>query len=377
VTAIWSHSADVSNQGPFGDRMDGWDAVGAQFRKEAGMKLSGRVTCRNQIVRVGRDLGYTVCVEQGENMTAAGKRVNVSHRATNVFRLESGQWRLVHHHTDLSPQLDQAGAGNAYGSAEEARAMLLKAVAAVKADKDKALDMFNKGEAGFLDRDLYPFCIDISNGAIVAQGGPLHRQFPGQDMRRLKDATGKAYGIEIFTAVQKQEGVITEISYMFPKPIVGSPPVPKISYVTRIAAIGCGVGYYATSAQPVSRDEAVAMVQKAMAAIKTEADEKTYRQIDKPSGQFVDRELYIVVFRLDGTILAHGADASRIGRDTLKATDPDGRAFNRERVELAQKQPSFWHDYKFMNPVTRRIEPKQLYCERLDQKVVCGGIYPR
>jgi hypothetical protein len=50
-----------------------------------------------------------------------------------------------------------------YGTADEAKAMLLKAVAAVKADKAKALDMFNKGEGGFLDRDLYPFCANISD----------------------------------------------------------------------------------------------------------------------------------------------------------------------------------------------------------------------
>jgi len=35
------------------------------------------------------------------------------------------------------------------GTSAEAKAMLLKAVAAVKADKAKALDMFNKGKAGF------------------------------------------------------------------------------------------------------------------------------------------------------------------------------------------------------------------------------------
>lgn len=108
MNAIWSHSNDISNQGPFGARMDGWEAVGAQFKKEAAMKLGGRITCKNLIVQTGRDLAYTVCVEQGENMTAAGKPVQVSHRATNIFRLEKGQWRLIHHHTDLSPQLDNA-----------------------------------------------------------------------------------------------------------------------------------------------------------------------------------------------------------------------------------------------------------------------------
>ena len=50
------------------------------------------------------------------------------------------------------------------GTADEAKAMLMKAVAAVKADKAKALDMFNKGEGGFLDRDLYVFCVNVSDG---------------------------------------------------------------------------------------------------------------------------------------------------------------------------------------------------------------------
>ena len=49
-----------------------------------------------------------------------------------------------------------------YGTSEEAEAMLEKAVAAVKQDKAKALDMFNKGEDGFKDRDLYVFCANAS-----------------------------------------------------------------------------------------------------------------------------------------------------------------------------------------------------------------------
>jgi len=56
------------------------------------------------------------------------------------------------------------------GTADEAKAMLMKAVAAVKADKAKALEMFNKGEGGFLDRDLYVFCANVSDGKFVAIG---------------------------------------------------------------------------------------------------------------------------------------------------------------------------------------------------------------
>ena len=42
-----------------------------------------------------------------------------------------------------------------YGTSEEAKTLLERAVAAVKQNKARALDMFNKGEGGFKDRDLY------------------------------------------------------------------------------------------------------------------------------------------------------------------------------------------------------------------------------
>src|SRR5580658_4848974 len=69
------------------------------------------------------------------------------------------------------------------GTANEAKAMLIKAIAAVRADKAKALDMFNKGEGGFLDRDLYVFCGNVSDGKAVASGNPNGKQVLGMDTR--------------------------------------------------------------------------------------------------------------------------------------------------------------------------------------------------
>jgi single cache domain-containing protein len=131
------------------------------------------------------------------------------------------------------------------GTADEAKAMLMKAVAAVKADKAKALDMFNNGEGGFRDRDLYVFCANVSDGKQVAIGNPNAKQLLGTDGRTLKDATGKPFGAEINAAMQKPEGEITEVSYMFPRPGADKTPVPKVSLVTRVGDdLGCGVGYY-------------------------------------------------------------------------------------------------------------------------------------
>jgi hypothetical protein len=108
-----------------------------------------------------------------------------------------------------------------FGNADEAKVMLAKAVAAVKADKAKALDMFNKGEGGFLDRDLYPFCFNISDGKHLATQA---KRLVGQGIRTLKDPTGKAFGLELYGAAQKPEGEITKMTYMFPMPVADTTP---------------------------------------------------------------------------------------------------------------------------------------------------------
>jgi hypothetical protein len=123
------------------------------------------------------------------------------------------------------------------GTAAEAKALL------VKADKAKALDMFNKGEGGFLDRDLYPFCANLSDGKLLAVAIPNAKQLFGMDVRELKDATGKVCGKEMFKAAQKPEGTIPEASYMFARRS-DPKPVAEESFITKVGDIYCGVGYY-------------------------------------------------------------------------------------------------------------------------------------
>lgn len=119
----------------------------------------------------------------------------------------------------------------------------------------------------------------------------------------------------------------------------------------------------------------MAMVKKAVAAIKADGVEKAYGEISTKGGKFSHLDLYIVVYGLDGKVLAHGANQKLIGRQMIDATDVDGKAFVKERVQLARDKGTFWQDYKFVNPVSKKIAPKQMYCERLNETAVCGGIY--
>lgn len=122
-----------------------------------------------------------------------------------------------------------------YGTPAEAKAMLDKAVAAVNANKADALAKFTKGEGGFKDRDLYPFC-----------GGPdgnfsAHPTLTGKSMKELKDKAGKPLGEEMYKVAQA--GKISEVSYMWPRP-GQTEPVQKVSYVTKVGDQVCAVGYY-------------------------------------------------------------------------------------------------------------------------------------
>ncbi len=140
-------------------------------------------------------------------------------------------------------------------------------------------------------------------------------------------------------------------------------------------AAAAATGGTAWAAQNATAKEAEAMVKKGVAYIKANGKDKGYAEIDNKQGQFTDRDLYLVVYQLDGKVLAHGANEKMIGKMLIDLKDIDGKEFVRERVELGKTKSSFWQDYKFTNPVSRKVEPKSMYCERLDNTVVCGGIY--
>jgi len=143
-----------------------------------------------------------------------------------------------------------------------------------------------------------------------------------------------------------------------------------------IAALACAGAASAFAKEGnATAAEAQAMVKKGVAFIKASGKDKGYAEISTKGGQFSDRDLYLTEYGLDGTVRAHGANEKMIGKNLIDLKDVDGKAFVKERVDLAASKGTFWQDYKFTNPVSKKIEPKSMYCEKLDDAIVCGGIY--
>jgi signal transduction histidine kinase len=127
------------------------------------------------------------------------------------------------------------------GTAAEAKAMFDRAIAALKANETAALAAFNdKNNKDYHDRDLYVFCYNMTNGIFTAHVNPT---MMGKDVRTIK-VGDDPLGQRIFDTIKNAaEGAVSTVDYKFPKPGT-TDPVPKESYVTRIANEGCGVGYY-------------------------------------------------------------------------------------------------------------------------------------
>ena len=123
-----------------------------------------------------------------------------------------------------------------FGTADDARTLLDKAVAAVKADKTKALEMFNSGEGGFKDRDLYVFCANASDGILTA-----HPTNKGKELREIEGKKGAPFGEEIMQTAA--EGTIKTVTYWWPRPD-SDKPKEKTSFYTKVGDQVCGVGYY-------------------------------------------------------------------------------------------------------------------------------------
>ena len=126
-----------------------------------------------------------------------------------------------------------------FGTKEDAAALLDRAVALLRVDKNRALNLFTTGDGGLVQNDLYVFCF-VPNGTITA-----HPSFVGFDIygSEQKDLQGTQLGEALFKAARV--GEVGEVTYKQPRYTTGSDKeFTKTALMTRVAGQTCGVGYY-------------------------------------------------------------------------------------------------------------------------------------
>jgi cytochrome c len=124
-----------------------------------------------------------------------------------------------------------------------------------------------------------------------------------------------------------------------------------------------------------SGQEAKEWVQKAIDFYKKTGKAIAMAEFTNPKGPFIENEMYVFVLNLKGTMLAHGVNEKYIGQDFIDVKDSDGRSFIREIVEVGNTKGSGFVDYKWYNPVTKEDLQKHVYFEKVDDVIICSGVY--
>lgn len=119
-------------------------------------------------------------------------------------------------------------------------------------------------------------------------------------------------------------------------------------------------------------DEAKAMAEKAAAYLKDNGFDKACPVFHAKDGGFQDRDLYVTVQDNKGNMVCHGTTAALEGKNMLNLKDVDGKAFN---VEIQAIKDTAWVEFKWINPVSKAVEPKKTYQIRVGDYIVGVGAY--
>jgi len=123
------------------------------------------------------------------------------------------------------------------------------------------------------------------------------------------------------------------------------------------------------------KESAVALVKKGVTHVKEVGKEKALADFNDKNGKFVNGELYVFAYSLDGTIIAHPMNAKLIGRNMYEVTDADGKFFTKDFIAAVKGPGKGWIDYRWTNPVSKKIEAKSSYVEKAGDILVGCGIY--
>jgi cytochrome c len=137
------------------------------------------------------------------------------------------------------------------------------------------------------------------------------------------------------------------------------------------------IAFGAHAQERATKEEAIAMVNAAIAHMQKVGPEQAYRDFtDKSNPTWRNKDIYVSVNRTDGVNLAHGMNDKIVGKNMWDLKDQNGKAMVQEMVAQANKGPG-WVEYDWVSPVTKKVEHKMTYVRKFPNSdaVVTAGIY--
>lgn len=292
---------------------------------------------------------------------------------------------------------------------DEARQLVEEGVSYyVRTPKAIAIAEFSSPRGRFVKGGRYIYVLD-STGVMVAH--PINESFVGQDFYYVRDCEGKSFIKEIVDIAnaagsgwveykwldpvteterpktvyfEKTHGVIICSGVYGGNPASGVPGGPDVQHdLPSPSADIFPSGRLATAArmdEPAAElvlDDARRFVEEAVAFLRSSGAAVALAEFSNPRGRFVRGELYLFVMDATGVMVAHGANQKYIGKNFYRIVDADGKQLVKEIVDTANSEGSGWVQYKWGDPITKLERPKIVYFERVNDVIICSGIYQR
>ena len=142
-----------------------------------------------------------------------------------------------------------------------------------------------------------------------------------------------------------------------------------------LAVMGFFMAGSASAEERGTTAQAQAMVKKGIAHIKKNGKEKAFADFnDTGNKDFHDRDLYLFVYDMNGLSLSHGANPKMIGKNLIDLK-VEGKPIIKDMITLLKTKNDGWIDYQWPNPVTKVLETKSSYFEKVDDYFVGAGAY--
>lgn len=97
---VFSHAEDVTYMPAQGGLLVGWEAVYADWVKQAEKSLGAKAEPFDRHVTVGTDLAVSCNAIRGQVQLPDGSMAQIEARASSVYRKEGGVWKMIAHHVD-------------------------------------------------------------------------------------------------------------------------------------------------------------------------------------------------------------------------------------------------------------------------------------
>ncbi|HEX9811690.1 MAG TPA: methyl-accepting chemotaxis protein [Burkholderiales bacterium] len=219
---------------------------------------------------------------------------------------------------------------------------------------------------------------DIGEGATLASEAQQAVDRAVEEVREVSQLIQS-----VATASQEQHAGVQEIGKALTQlenvthqnaALVEEGAAATVSFEQEAAGLLRAVSAFRTD-RVEDRERAVELVRSAIAHVRNAGLERALKDIQDPAGEFIQGDIYVVVWDPNGVVLAIPVNQFMLGKDQSDLTDADGKKVTRDLLEVARVHGSGWYDYRYLNPKTKKIEPKSLYVEREGDLVFGCGIY--